>query len=102
MGVCWGAAGPVLTPFPSTASTPQAPPWVVYIPHTADVQSRRDDVHEMNRSLYIIWRKEGRRERVGAAELEKQTSVRSHTALGCMFEICHCPEGSREPLKAQG
>ena len=64
MGVCWGAAGPVLTPFPSTASTPQAPPWVVYIPHTADVQSRRDDVHEMNRSLYIIWRKEGGREQL--------------------------------------
>ena len=37
-----------------------------------------------------------------AAELEKQSSVRSHTALGCVFEICHCPEGSREPLKAQG
>lgn len=41
-------------------------------------------------------------ERGQKAELEKQTSVRSHTALGCMFEICHCPEGSREPLKAQG
>ena len=39
-------------------------------------------------------------ERVGAAELEKQSSMRSHTALGCVFEICQCPEGSREPLKA--
>ena len=71
MGICRGAAGPALTPFPFTAPTPQAPPWVVYTLHTADVQIRRDDVHEMNRRFYISWRREGRRERVGAAELEK-------------------------------
>lgn len=71
MGICQGAAGPALTPFPSTAPTPQALPWVVYTLHTADVQSKRDDIHEMNRSSYISWRREGGRERVGAAELEK-------------------------------